>query len=57
MTFGLTVFRSDWLVDGRGALLGELCSPFVFLTVRLPAFRLFSLYFCREVAAPLSVPR
>jgi len=57
MTFGLTVFRSDWLVDGRGALLGELCSPFVFLTVRLPAFRLFSLYFCREVTAPLNVPR
>ena len=38
MTFGLTVFCSDWLVDGRGALLGELCSPFVFLAVsRLPA--------------------
>jgi hypothetical protein len=30
MTFGLTALCSDWLVDGRGALLGELCSPFVY---------------------------
>ena len=57
MTFGLTVFRSDWLVDGRGALLGELCSPFVFLTGATSCLPSLALYFCREVTAPLNVPR
>ena len=55
MTFGLTALCSDWLVDGGGALLGELCSPFVFLNVlRLPALRLFpSTFVVKSLCRPM----